>query len=783
MFASPSLDKPPAADLNASSDAPSDKRSRHVHRDARAGGYPGSWRIRSNPLLNIPIGRRLALGFLIPALIAVLTLSSVGVQSQQRLLQESLFYQNLFTAYTSLTASENVLEQMHSEVQKTVAYAAQPHPLPEILADDETVARGLAANFNTILVAYLQQDLLNRNSDLEALFTEAGHAVQIEEQRTYSEGVQASWQAYRAIQEQALGLVSAGSPVQAQVLLATQEDAAFADTGRDLQALISFNETLLPSLHDAATVQVQKLLISTLLAGLGVLLGIGLVGWLVSSTLVRRLQRLRSAAQAIAGGQVDVRLDAGGRDEIAEVSVATNAMVDTLVELLEETRQQRDELAKGEELKCLHEALQEEQEALKEANARLTALATTDMLTDLPNHRALQSQMEQECERARRFGHPLSLLFFDGDRFKQVNDTYGHATGDVVLRELGECARRILRAGDTVGRFGGEEFLVLLPETGEQEALVVAERLRSAVAAYPLAAREVEGGIAVTVSIGVASYPTDGTTGSSVREQADQAMYWAKRLGRNQVRTAAEAERANRDAELKAATVHALERPELAALDGRGYENTVRAEQLGLMYSLMGVLDLREPGMSEHAHEVSDLVSGMARTLQFDEARTRRAATAAFLHDIGKIALPDRLLQQPRQHFSAQEWRLLHQHAELGAGIVEASPWLADLAPAIRHHHERWDGTGDPGGLAGEAIPLEARLIALAEAYYAMISERPYQAAQSAVDALDELERRAGTQFDPALLPVFQAVLKSRQEGGDSSSPRQPTPAGRPFSP
>ncbi len=767
MLASPSLNEPPVADLSASENAPSEKHTLHGHRDARATGSAGPR--RSNPLLNIPIARRLALGFLIPALIAALTLSSVGVQSQQRLLQESIFYQNLFTAYTSLSAGGNVLNQIHAEIQKTVAYAAQPHPLPQILKEDETVVRGLADSFQAVLVAYLQHDLIERSPDLVALFNEAGHAAQIEEQHTYSQEAQVDWQAYRAVVEQVLGLVSAGSPGEAQVLLVTQEKSASAEAGRDLQGLISFNQTLLPSLHDAAAVQVQKLLISTLLAGLGVLLGIGLVGWLVSSTLVRRLKRLRSAAQAIARGQVDVRLDAGGRDEIAEVSAATNAMVDTLVGLLEETRQQRDELAKGEELKCLHEALKQEQEALKEANARLTALATTDMLTGLPNHRALQTQLEQECERARRFGHPLSLLFFDGDRFKHVNDSHGHATGDVVLRELGARARSILRAGDTVGRFGGEEFLVLLPETSEQEALLVAERLRSAVAAIPLAAGEVEGGIAVTVSVGVASYPVDGDTGSLVREQADQAMYWAKRLGRNQVRTAAEAGRGNRNAALKAATAYALERPELTELAERDYESAMRVEQLGLVYSIMGALDVREPGMSTHAHEVSDLVVGMARLLQFDEAHVRRAATAAFLHDIGKIALPDRLLRQPRQRFSAQEWRLLHQHAELGAGIVEASPWLCDLAPAIRHHHERWDGTGDPDGLAGLAIPLEARLIALAEAYHSMISEQPYQAARSSAEALAEMERCASTQFDPALLPVFRDVLESRQEAADTS--------------
>lgn len=420
-------------------------------------------------------------------------------------------------------------------------------------------------------------------------------------------------------------------------------------------------------------------------------------------------------------------------------------------------------------IRHLYQQIEQQNALLNEHNVRLQSLSTTDQLTQLPNHRALQTLIEQECERARRFGRPLSFLFFDGDRFKKVNDTYGHATGDVVLRELGERARSVLRAGDTLGRFGGEEFLVLLPETHPEEARIVAERLRCAVAALPLATHEVVYGVAVTVSIGVATYPTDGATANDVREQADQAMYWAKRLGRNQVRTAVEAARANRDAELKAATAQALERQELVVLDGRAAESQVRVEHMGLVYSLMGALDGREPGMSTHAHQVSDLVTGMARELQFDEERIRRASAAAFLHDIGKIALPERLLQQPQQLFSAPEWHMLHQHAELGASIVEASPWLSDLAPAIRHHHERWDGTGSPDGLKGADIPLEARLIAVAEAYHSMLTEQPYQAARSVGEVLNELERCAGTQFDPALLPVFRAVLKSLQEEENAS--------------
>jgi HAMP domain-containing protein len=444
---SSSIDERIVSDLNAPSDSLSGKRTGHRFGRTRSKVSSGPKRTRTNPLLNLPIGRRLALGFLIPALIAAFTLSSVGVQSQQRLLQESTFYQNLFDAYTSLAAGENLLQQMHTNLQGTVSYAVQPHPLTAIIKDDQDVVRGLAKQFNTILVAYLQQDSLQHSPDLAALFTEAGHGAQIEEQRTYSEGAQASWKAYSNISEQVLSLISAGSLTKAQTLLGVQENSAFTDAGRDLQTLIRFNETLLPSLQDAATLQVQKLLVSTLLAVLGVLLGIGLVGWLISSTLVRRLQRLRSVVQAIANGQVDARLDARGRDEIAEVSQATNAMVDTLVGLLEETKQQRDELAKGEELKCLHEALKREQEALKEANTRLEGLASIDPLTGLPNHRALLDQLDNEAERARRYVHPLSVIFFDGDRFKRVNDTYGHAVGDTVLRELGQRVHGLLRGG------------------------------------------------------------------------------------------------------------------------------------------------------------------------------------------------------------------------------------------------------------------------------------------------------------------------------------------------
>ncbi len=177
---------------------------------------------------------------------------------------------------------------------------------------------------------------------------------------------------------------------------------------------------------------------------------------------------------------------------------------------------------------------------LAKANALIRQQALTDNLTGLPNHRSLIEQLNSTWEQAERTSSPFSLLFFDGDRFKLVNDTYGHGIGDAVLRELGERARSVLRATDTLGRVGGEEFVLVLPGTEQAEACQVAERLRVALCSSPLVTEHVSGGLLVTVSIGVASYPQDAKSSNQLLHQADEAMYWAKRLGRNQVRTASE---------------------------------------------------------------------------------------------------------------------------------------------------------------------------------------------------------------------------------------------------
>lgn len=413
------------------------------------------------------------------------------------------------------------------------------------------------------------------------------------------------------------------------------------------------------------------------------------------------------------------------------------------------------------ELHIIQDELQEKNNALSEANVRLASLATTDPLTGLPNHRSLFQHLEKELDRARRHGRPLSLIFFDGDRFKRVNDTYGHAVGDAVLCELGERVSSILRGGDTPGRYGGEEFLVLLPETDSDEACQIAERVRAAVAAHPLALTHVDRGINMTISLGVATYPLDGNTTGELVQKADQAMYWAKRLGRNQVRTCIEAIRASHD-ETLSTTIHLLERREEPLLDGISGDQEQRAAQLAAVYSLMWLIELRDHGISTHSYNVSDLATAIAIEMGLDAQHTFNVSTAALLHDIGKIAIPDALLQKT-EPLSTNERALIKQHAELGAQILEVSSALSHLMPAIRSHHERWDGTGYPDRLAGEAIPLEARIISVAESYDSMLTHRPYQASRSASAALAELQHCAGSQFDPAVVQAISAVCLQQQ--------------------
>ncbi len=385
----------------------------------------------------------------------------------------------------------------------------------------------------------------------------------------------------------------------------------------------------------------------------------------------------------------------------------------------------------------LNDELVASNQALREANARLEAMAITDPLTGLLNHRAMVAVIDQELERGHRYSRPCAVLCLDLDHFKALNDGHGHAAGDAALRELATVLRAALRGVDIIGRWGGEELIVLLPETAGEAALVIAEHLRAAVAAHVFAAG---GGMHVTCSIGVAAYPHDATQRAALLEAADHAMYAAKRLGRNQARAVAD----------PAVTVFLAG----ASADGSREESAL----VGTVEALASLVEARDRYTGQHMQEVAALAMRVGVAMGLDAAETPMVGVVARLHDVGKVAVPDAVLQKAAR-LSDEEWALMRTHPAVGADVVSRVPMLRALAPAIRAHHERWDGTGYPDGLAGTTIPLAARIVAVVDAYGAMTTARPYRQACTEEWARAELARCAGTQFDPAVVAALEYVL------------------------
>jgi two-component system, cell cycle response regulator len=335
--------------------------------------------------------------------------------------------------------------------------------------------------------------------------------------------------------------------------------------------------------------------------------------------------------------------------------------------------------------------------------------ALTDALTGLGNRRALMLELDAEVDAASELA-PRAVMLFDLDGFKQFNDWHGHPAGDALLRRLGD--RLSASVAPTAGAFrlGGDEFCVLA-RAGENEA----ERLRDLAIE---ALSDVDGGFEVGSSCGLVMVPRDAATPSSVLQLADERLY---------------AEKARR----RRFTV--------------GHQATS---------ALVQVLQEREPQLGKQLHDVAELVRRVAIAMGVEGDELERVVRAAELHDVGKVAVPDSILSKPGP-LSEAEWGFMREHTIVGDRILSAAPALEDTAELVRASHERFDGTGYPDRLRGEEIPLGARIVAVCDAFEAMTSERPYRPALSVREALDELRRCAGAQFDPTVVSVFTAIASS----------------------
>ena len=324
-----------------------------------------------------------------------------------------------------------------------------------------------------------------------------------------------------------------------------------------------------------------------------------------------------------------------------------------------------------------------------EAYEHVQHVARTDALTGVLNHGAMQLRIREEIARARRDGHPLGAVILDLDDFKGVNDTHGHAAGDELLRRVARALQGELRPYDQVARYGGDEFVLLLPGSDEAATAAVAERCRDAI-----------GG---KCSIGVAAWH-DGLDADGLLEQADRALMLAKRTGKGRVAVAnPEVER------------------ELALLQSRsGSPAAVQA--------LAAAIEERDNYTQEHSEQVVRLARGVSMMLGLDAEHVERIAHAALLHDVGKLAMPAEVLEKDGP-LTREEWEVMSEHPIVGERILARTKELAALAPIVRHEHEHWDGTGYPDGLERPRIPVGSRVILACHAWVAMTTERPYRPA------------------------------------------------------
>ena len=362
------------------------------------------------------------------------------------------------------------------------------------------------------------------------------------------------------------------------------------------------------------------------------------------------------------------------------------------------------------------------QQSLAEAEAR----ADSDPLTELLNHRAFYRRLEEEADRAQREGTSLAVAVLDMNDFKFFNDAYGHLAGDAVLRRVAEALRGVCRSYDSLARYGGDEFTLLAPGVGPEVEGAFSERLRHCLDGVNYQPVDSHNVIPLTLSFGVAFFPQDGPTRLDALAVADQRLL--------RMKTGADDEDDEIDRHRAALT---------SSLEG-----------FSMLEALVTAVDNKDRYTRRHSEDVLKYSLTVARGLGLDENTQRTLKTAALLHDVGKIGVPDFVLRKPDK-LTDQEYQAIQQHAMMGSIIVGAVPGLEETLDAVRHHHERWDGEGYPFGLRGEETPLLARIMAVADAFSAMTTDRPYRKGMKPERAEAILREGAGTQWDQACVAAF----------------------------
>jgi diguanylate cyclase (GGDEF)-like protein/putative nucleotidyltransferase with HDIG domain len=374
------------------------------------------------------------------------------------------------------------------------------------------------------------------------------------------------------------------------------------------------------------------------------------------------------------------------------------------------------------------------------------SLVLTDSLTGAGTRKVLESTLEAETLRATRYRRSYSVAMIDIDRFKSINDNLGHQVGDRVLAEVGRCFQAEKRLTDTLVRYGGDEFVLVLPETNLHDAVRAMERLR-----LKIKSLQVAKDFTITISCGVAefSHMADLSPNELIR-RADMALFRAKKLGRDRIETWESVSASGITGPVK------IETPQLQTLHNRVASLSAQSKDFFIqsVHGLVQALEARDPYTKSHSDNVLRYAVAIAETMGLAEMDLDTVRIAAMIHDIGKLGVPDSILLKPGR-LTPAERQIMEEHPLIAVRILDTMRFLERELPAVRNHHERWDGSGYPDHLAATRIPLEARILAAADAFDAMTSTRVYHQSRTIAQAQDILRECSGTQFDPKVADAF----------------------------
>lgn len=372
--------------------------------------------------------------------------------------------------------------------------------------------------------------------------------------------------------------------------------------------------------------------------------------------------------------------------------------------------------------------LNKQKEDLIRTNKKLQGLATTDGLTGLLNHRAFQDTLSKCLKEAGPY-NPVTLLLIDIDNFKIFNDHYGHQVGDSALKLLSRLMRSYFNGHGNVARYGGEEFVVILPDTNHKKGYTLARHLCELISSTPLKISDQEEA-KITVSIGLASYPKDASDRENLIRFADRALYKAKEQESNKV-------------QMYYSVLEEL-------------RENIESDQdlMKIIHTLNTIINTKDKYTYGHSERVMNYASKLAQHMGLPKDDIHNITIGAFLHDIGKIEISGEILNKPGK-LNAEEFEAVKKHPLIGAEIIQPIKSLKKAIDFALYHHERYDGSGYPFGLKGEEIPLYGRIAAVVDSFDAMTTKRPYQNVKTTEEAIEEIKKCSGTQFDPKIVDYF----------------------------